>query len=80
LLPQQHSTTTTMPSCINPHNKKPQYFLDVFFQGGAKMVNHHSKTNAYNTFKSLKATELNEGFFYYLMACIDVVLMSLSFP
>ena len=47
-------------------NKKPQYFLNVFFQGGTKMVNHHSKTNAYNTFKSLKATELNEGFFITL--------------
>lgn len=38
-------------------DKKPRYFLDIFFQGGAKMVTHRSNTNAYNTFKSLKATE-----------------------
>lgn len=43
-------------------NKKPRYFLDMFFQGGVKMVNHRHKTNAYNAFKSLKATELSEGF------------------
>jgi hypothetical protein len=44
-------------------NKKPRYFLDIFFQGGAKMVHHHQKTNAYNAFKSLKAAELHEGLF-----------------
>ncbi|KAJ6550349.1 hypothetical protein B0H10DRAFT_1732128, partial [Mycena sp. CBHHK59/15] len=27
---------------------KPRYFLDVFFQGGAKMVNHQEKVNPYN--------------------------------
>jgi hypothetical protein len=42
-------------------NKKPCYFLDIFFQGGAKMVTHRSKTNAFNAFKSLKAAELSEG-------------------
>jgi hypothetical protein len=42
-------------------DKKPRYFLDIFFQGGAKMVNHHHKTNAYNAFKSIKAAELNDG-------------------
>jgi hypothetical protein len=41
----------------NRFDKKPRYFLDIFFQGGAKMVTHHSNTNAYNAFKSLKATE-----------------------
>ena len=44
-------------------DKKPRYFLDIFFQGGARMVNHHSKVNAYNAFKSLKAQELNDGDF-----------------
>lgn len=43
-------------------NKKPRYFLDMFFQGGVRMVNHRHKTNAYNAFKSLKAAELTEGF------------------
>jgi hypothetical protein len=49
----------------NRFNKKPRYFLDIFFQGGAKMVNHNKKTNTFNAFKSLKATELNEGIIYF---------------
>lgn len=48
-------------------NKKPRYFLDIFFQGGAKMVTHNSKTNSFNAFKSLKAIELNEGHFFSLI-------------
>ncbi|KAJ6614645.1 hypothetical protein B0H10DRAFT_1694364, partial [Mycena sp. CBHHK59/15] len=39
---------------------KPRYFLDVFFQGGAKMVNHQEKVNPYNAFKSEKAAENRE--------------------
>jgi hypothetical protein len=42
-------------------NKKPRYFLDLFFQGGVKMVTHRTKVNAFNAFKSLKAAEVNEG-------------------
>jgi hypothetical protein len=42
-------------------NKKPQYFLDIFFQGGTRMVNHHSKVNVHNTFKSFKAQELHDS-------------------
>lgn len=42
-------------------NKKPRYFLDIFFQGGARMVNHQSKVNPYNAFKSLKAQELSDS-------------------
>jgi hypothetical protein len=42
-------------------DKKPRYFLDIFFQGGARMVNHHSKVNVHNAFKSMKAQELHEG-------------------
>lgn len=45
-------------------NKKPGYFLNIFFQGAAKMVNHHQKTNACNAFISLKAADLNEGFHF----------------
>ncbi|KAF8222542.1 hypothetical protein L208DRAFT_1186164, partial [Tricholoma matsutake] len=41
-------------------DQKPCYFLDIFFQGGTRMVNHHSKVNAHNTFKSLKAQELHK--------------------
>jgi hypothetical protein len=46
-------------------DKKPCYFLDIFFQGGAQMVNHHSKVNAHNAFKSMKAQELHEGDFFF---------------
>ncbi|KAF8240562.1 hypothetical protein L208DRAFT_1528165 [Tricholoma matsutake] len=38
-------------------DKKPHHFLDIFFQGSARIVNHHNNMNAYNAFKSLKATE-----------------------
>jgi hypothetical protein len=48
-------------------DKKPRYFLDIFFQGGAKMVTHHHNTNPCNAFKSLKAME---GFF---TACINTL-------
>ncbi|KAK6980889.1 hypothetical protein R3P38DRAFT_3334080 [Favolaschia claudopus] len=39
---------------------KPRYFLDIFFQGGAHMINHQTTTNPYNAFKSVKATEARE--------------------
>ncbi|KAJ6607595.1 hypothetical protein B0H10DRAFT_1817748 [Mycena sp. CBHHK59/15] len=39
---------------------KPRYFLDLFFQGGAKMVHHQEKINPYNAFKSEKAAEMRE--------------------
>ncbi|KAJ6600156.1 hypothetical protein B0H10DRAFT_2322439 [Mycena sp. CBHHK59/15] len=41
-------------------DKRPRYFLDRFFQGGAHMVNHHEKPNAYNAFKAEKAAERRE--------------------
>ena len=42
-------------------HKKPQYFMDFFFQGGAHMVTHQEKINPYNAFMSLKAQEINAG-------------------
>jgi hypothetical protein len=42
-------------------DKKPRYFLDIFFHGGALMVHHHEKVNAHNAFVSLKAQELRDG-------------------
>jgi hypothetical protein len=45
----------------NCFDKKEQYFLDIFFQGGARMVNHHKEVNPYNALKSEKAAELREG-------------------
>jgi hypothetical protein len=40
---------------------KARYFLDIFFQGGAHMINHQDAVNPYNAFKSFKAAELREG-------------------
>ncbi|KAJ6493857.1 hypothetical protein DFH09DRAFT_946910, partial [Mycena vulgaris] len=42
-------------------DKKPQYFLNIFFQGGVHMVNHQEKANTYNVFKWDKANQLCEG-------------------
>jgi hypothetical protein len=47
-------------------DKKPRYFLDIFFHGGARMVNHHEKVNPHNAFISLKAQELRAGMHYIL--------------
>lgn len=41
-------------------NKKPCYFLELFFQGGAHLVNARG-TNAWNAFMSKKADEVNGG-------------------
>lgn len=50
--------------------KKPRYFLDLFFHGGARMVCQHKKTNAHNAFLSLKARDLREGMLlYYSLYC-----------
>ncbi|KAJ6573776.1 hypothetical protein DFH09DRAFT_915771, partial [Mycena vulgaris] len=42
-------------------DKKPRYFLDVFFQGGARMVHCQEKINPYNAFKSEKAAEVRKN-------------------
>ncbi|KAJ7783595.1 hypothetical protein DFH07DRAFT_726892 [Mycena maculata] len=39
------------------HKKKPKYFLEMMFQGGAKMVYQQNKQNPYNTFTAEKAAE-----------------------
>ena len=59
-------TITKANDLAHRFNKKPWYFLDIFFQGGAHMVNHHSKVNTHNMFKSIKAQELHEGKFIFL--------------
>jgi hypothetical protein len=40
---------------------KPRYFLDIFFQGGARMITDQNALNPYNAFKNLKAAEAREG-------------------
>jgi len=42
-------------------NKKPRHILDIFFHGGARMVNAHEKVNPYCAFLSLKSQELRDG-------------------
>ena len=39
-------------------NKKPRYFLDLFFQGGVHLVTKRGKVNAHNAFLVMKAQEL----------------------
>ncbi|KAJ7815434.1 hypothetical protein B0H14DRAFT_2847772 [Mycena olivaceomarginata] len=42
------------------HKLKPQYFLDLFFQGGARMIHQQKKVNPYTAFKAEKAAECRE--------------------
>jgi hypothetical protein len=58
------STTAKANELAARFNKKPRYFLDIFFHGGARMVYHHEKVNPHNAFMSLKAQELRDGIFY----------------
>ncbi|KAJ6550324.1 hypothetical protein B0H19DRAFT_1093671 [Mycena capillaripes] len=37
-----------------------RYFLDIFFQGGAHMINHQEAINPYNAFRGLKSMEIRE--------------------
>ncbi|KAJ6511742.1 hypothetical protein DFH09DRAFT_1333628 [Mycena vulgaris] len=48
------------PDLAEKFDKKPRYFLDIFFQGGACMVNHQDKGNPYNMFKAEKAVQHRE--------------------
>jgi hypothetical protein len=60
------STMAKVNELAAQFNKKPRYFLDIFFHGGARMVHHHEKVNPHNAFMSLKAQELREGMCYIL--------------
>lgn len=55
------STTAKANELAELFNKKPRYFLNIFFHGGARMVHHHEKVNAHNAFVSLKAQEPRDG-------------------
>ena len=46
----------------NKYNKKPCYFLDIFFHGGAHLVHKHC-TTSWNAFLSKKADKVNGGKF-----------------
>ncbi|KAF9032734.1 hypothetical protein BJ165DRAFT_1332693, partial [Panaeolus papilionaceus] len=38
-------------------NKRPWYFLDIFFGGSTRMVSHQTKTNAHNAYLHFKSEE-----------------------
>lgn len=46
-------------------DKSTRYFLDIVFQGGARMVNQQEKINPYNAFKSEKAAEHRESTYLF---------------
>ncbi|KAJ7753382.1 hypothetical protein DFH07DRAFT_960222 [Mycena maculata] len=43
------------------YKQKPKYFLEIMFQGGARMVHQQTKTNPYNAFRAEKAAECGES-------------------
>ncbi|KAJ7340860.1 hypothetical protein DFH08DRAFT_963705 [Mycena albidolilacea] len=45
----------TAAELADKYDKKPRYFLDLFFQGGAHMVGQQKEVNPYNAFKNEKA-------------------------
>ncbi|KAJ7692023.1 hypothetical protein B0H14DRAFT_2419927 [Mycena olivaceomarginata] len=47
-------------SMATEFDMEPRYFLDIFFQGGAHMINHQDAINPYNAFRGLKSMELRE--------------------
>ncbi|KIL54459.1 hypothetical protein M378DRAFT_92015 [Amanita muscaria Koide BX008] len=41
-------------------DRKPRYFLDLFFQAGTRLASHHEKVNGFNAFKSMRIAEMRE--------------------
>lgn len=57
------------------YDMKTRYFMDVFFQGGARMVHHQEEVNPYSAFKHAKALE-NEQSIFYFFACIYIFVLA----
>jgi hypothetical protein len=55
------STIALADELAQRFEKKPRYFLDLFFHGGARMVYKRKKANPWSAFLSLKAKEVNSG-------------------
>jgi hypothetical protein len=53
-------TMTKAEELAEKYNKKPRYFTDRFFQGGARLVHGH-RTTSWNAFLSKKTEEVNGG-------------------
>ena len=60
------------------YNKKPRYFLDLFFQGGARMVQKHKKVNPWNVWISMQAEIANASM--KVIFCHNYILISLQTP
>ena len=52
------TTLTLVMDMARRFNKKPWYFLNLFFQGGIHLVHKQTKVNPHNAFLSMKAQEL----------------------
>ena len=48
-------------------NKKPRYFLDLFFQGSVHLATKQGKVNAHNAFLAMKAQELRLSMFFFVL-------------
>jgi len=56
------ATTLTLAMDLGRHfNKKPRYFLNLFFQGSVHLVHKQTKVNPHNAFLSMKAQELRDS-------------------
>lgn len=56
------STTLTLATDLaRRFNKKPRYFLNLFFQNGIHLVHKQVKVNPHNAFLSMKAQELRDS-------------------
>ena len=54
-------TVAKIDELANRFDKKPRYFYEYFFQGGAKMIFQRAKINPHNAFMSMKAADLRAG-------------------
>ncbi|KAJ7786856.1 hypothetical protein B0H14DRAFT_2630018 [Mycena olivaceomarginata] len=54
------STNELANTIATEFNMEPCYFLDIFFQGSAHMINHQDIINPYNAFRGLKSMEVRE--------------------
>lgn len=66
-------TVAKIDELANRFDKKPRYFYEYFFQGGAKMIFQRPKINPHNAFTSMKAADLRAGRFLFSFA-ISVLL------
>jgi len=67
------ATTLTLATDLGRRfNKKPRYFLDLFFQGGVRLVHKQTKVNPRNAFLSMKAQELRDSTLFPSRHCLFV--------